>query len=192
MKPWYLLVDESTNGVLIGVQDPIIVNQLRRGVLDARLFWTRENFDPESDAHSGYKKRALFALAASERTPIFEEKRRVLKLRVPAFEFWRGVIIDQLRKAETFYAIVDPYLAPEIAASTKEKPTELLREYAATIGLPVEEVYEFSRLSVEENAHRRLMLHALAEKHARAINACTDEAQIAAACDAIRADFIKK
>jgi len=189
MNPWYLLIDESLSGVLIGLRDPVIANQLRRGVLDARLYWTRESYDASSDAHSGFRKRAFFALGRGERTETFEEKRRLLALRAKAFEIWRGIILDQLRKSEDFYGAVDPYLYRELSAS---EPSGLMREYARVMELPLEEVMQFSKLRVEENAHKRLMLHALADKYARAINTCRTEHDISAACERMRSDFFKK
>jgi hypothetical protein len=189
MQPWYILVDEMVDGIVIGTQDVVIANHLRRGILDVRLLWTREPYNPNSESNTGYGKQGFFKLQHKNITSLFEEKRRLARLRAPAFHAWRALALDHLRKFTTFYDDTDWILTPELGSSTVEAPTENLLTYARMSETSIEETYDYLTLLTQEHTQIRVVIRALAEKHSRAINACVDEAEIASAVARMNKDF---
>jgi hypothetical protein len=189
MQPWHLLIDETVDGVVIGTRDSVIANHVRRGLLDVRLYWVYETYDPLSEEFTGYRDQKFFILPQTKRTPYFDEKRLLARLRLPAFELWRRTVIDQIRKFATSYDDIDAIIAEEIGRSTYTAPSENLAAYARMSALPIENVYEYFKLYVSERTSIRLMIRALAEKHSLAINACMNQADIAVVCEAMKRDF---
>lgn len=190
MTPWFLLIDERNDGVLVGVRDSIIANQLRRGVLDARLMWTRQAYDPKSDTCTGYAKKKFFVLPERALNEQFVENRRLVQLRLPAFTLWRTIIIDQLSVRRAHYPEVADVFARELRdGSTADASSPWMQDYAHAAGVSLSEAHAYAKLLVDEESHRALMIHGRAERHARAINAATDMGAIELALETMRKDF---
>ena len=159
---WYLLLDgfggptEQPATVLIGVQDIVIANQLRRGVLDAELVTAWEPYNADDPRFDGFMSKGFCPLPKiSEKN---RRKRELLKLRLPSFEYWRQCVTGELWHDTSFYVDMDWYFAREVERSTREQPSEGLLEYAHASDLSIAEAYEYLKLSFEESADKKLML----------------------------------
>ena len=195
MYPWYILVDQfpkvGISPVLIGVQDAVIANQLRRGLLDAHLFTLlQQNYD-ENDPNCGAFSRWNGFCALPERTDTeeLERTRSVLKIRREGFYFWRRWITVLLNRDRAFPEDAGWEVAREVEKSTPEHLSEGLLDYAHASGREPADAYAYLKIVSEETANRRLLVRALAEGYAAKINACTAQAEVAALCRKMGGDF---
>lgn len=186
---WYLLTDNLSRnhagrvgGVLGGVQDMVVAQQLRRGIMDSDIFVTREAYDPASETCTGIGTKGLCVLPGIERTEAFLSKRALVQIRISGFVVWRQIITAELQLQYIFYTDTDLYFAQEIAKSTSESISEGLMDYAYMAELQPMEAFEYAKLYAEEQRDKRLMLHALAEKYSRKINACSTQTEVNAVC----------
>lgn len=168
---------QQVGGVLFGIDDAVIARQLRRGVMDVDVVFTREPYNPASKSCDGFRDWSFCELPDARRTESYMRKRELVRLRHPAFVEWRRFILGGLADRD-FYADIDLYMAREMDRSTKEKPSDGLLEYAQASDIPVTEVYEYFKLYVDEKVNKRLMLHALTEGFSRKINACKTQDDI--------------
>lgn len=176
-SPWCLLVTGFSyqqrgkmSGVLGGVQDVVVGKQLRRGILDSELFFTRDEYDPAAPA--GVQDRKLCPLPETYRTEEFEKKRSLVQLRIPAFMEWRQVVLASLYRKKDFYTDMDLYFLHELAQSERGHLSQNLSDFARASGMPETEAYEYVKLYTEEHVSKQLMVFALAEKYAAQLNSC--------------------
>lgn len=185
MRAWYLLVDEKTDGIVAASRDPVILNRLRRGILDVRFAWSYAEYDPRTADRTGFRRNELIKLSKDAVTPLLAEKRRLARLRLPAYELWRSFILERINRDASYYDNVDALISQEIQRSSNDALSERLEAFSDTSGMSAAETYAYFSLYERERADARLQLFALAEKFSRQINECSDEG----ARDAVYADM---
>ena len=193
-KRTFLLVDETNNGIVGGINDHIIVNYLRRGILDLLIIGTNLYYDPlnPNTAAIDLKTIKFMPLVEAMNTPVFQEKKRLINLREPAFQKWKDVIITQLATQEVdFYTPMDAAFEQEFSNSSIKNPSEALKDYSVASGMSLTEIYEFYKLQIEENHRHRLITHAFAMKYANKINSCTIQVEMDKIVKFLTLDFSK-
>lgn len=172
--PWYLLLEsgtyENSGVVLIGDRDFVAINLLRRGILDARIAITTEEYIPERC--TGLLDGKFYSLSEKERSESTERKRQLLALRLPGLRSLLRRVRWLIQRDATFPIDMDWYMAREIEKSPGGRLSTGILDYAAMGDRSPEEIYEYFKLTVEENSQKRLLLHAFVEKHVAALNTC--------------------
>jgi hypothetical protein len=186
MKPtWYLLIDglsrhntTRVNPVLGGVRDMAIARQLRRGMMDSDILATEESYESGSLSCEGFGAGRFSELPPEIRNGSFLQKRSIVEARIAGFTEWDRLIREALALQQDLPFDPTPYLARELDRSTKEHMSELLLDYSQASDVPPAEAFDFLTLYVRERMQERVVLHALAEKFSKKINACSTKEEI--------------